>query len=384
MKRQNLMRLAVITGVFVIAAVAAVISRQTANLAPFTRQPLFPGLEQQIESVSGVRVETVEGNVIVQRDPKGGWVLPERGGWPANFDVVRKAILALAKLEAIEQRTALTQNHGALLLAAPDDQNAARDAKGFRITALDAQQKPLAALILGKVQTPPSGTRAGIAFARRDGEAQTFLVQGDVNIPLQISDWIDRALFDIAEARIASVTVTPPAGPSYDISRTAPDGNFAISNTPKGKVLVLDELPANIGKAIVLLPLDDAMPEGKIDFSRAFRAEYKMFDGMLLTAWTVLQDKSRWTRFEAGFDAAQAAAVAKAGLLDAHKDLLKADAVQKQIAEITQRTKGWAFMLPGMRAADLMRDYYDLFKNPEPEKQPEAAPGAESGMGLPQ
>jgi Domain of unknown function (DUF4340) len=359
------------------------VKQQTANLAPFTRQPLFPGLEQQIESVGGVRVETVEGNVIVQRDAKGGWVMPERGGWPANFDVVRKAILALAKLDAIEQRTALSQNHGALLLAAPDDQNAARNTKGFRITALDAQQKPLAALILGKVQTPPSGTRAGIAFARRDGEAQTFLVQGDVNVPLQTSDWIDRALFDIAEARIASVTVTPPAGPSYDISRTAPGGNFAISNTPKGKVLVLDELPANIGKAIVLLPLDDAMPEGKIDFSRAFRAEYKMFDGMLLTAWTVLQDKSRWTRFEAGFDAAQAEAAVKAGVLDAHTDLLKPDAVQKQIAEITQRTKGWAFMLPGMKSADLMRDYYDLFKNPEPEKQPEAAPAPEDDMGLP-
>lgn len=383
MKPRSLTVLAAVTGAFVIAAIAAVIFRETANLAPFARLHLFPGLEQQIESVSEVKVETIQGSVTVMRDAKGGWVLPDRGGWPANFDVVRKAIVGLAKLDAIELRTARPENHGVLLLAAPDDQKAPRNKRGFRITAFNAEQKPLASLILGKVQTPPSGTRAGIAYARRDNEAQTYLVEGDVNIPLQTSDWIDRALFDIAEARIALVTVAPPSGPSYEITRGDPNGTFAITKTPKGKVLVLDDLPANIARAVALLPLDDAMPAGGIDFSQSSRAKYKMFDGLMLTVWTVLLDKSRWTRFEAVFDPVQAAAAEKSGLLKANSQLLNADAVQKQIAEITQRTKGWAFILPGMKAADLMRDYYDLFKNPEPAKKPEDTPAENEETGVP-
>ncbi len=384
MKTRQLTLLAGFTGAFVIAAIIGVMTRETANQAPFPRQPLFPGLEQQIDAVTKITVDTSQGNFTVARDAKGGWMLPDRSGWPANFDVVRKALLALAKLHAIEQRTARTENHGALLLAAPDDKRASLTTRGGRITALNAGEEPLAALILGKVQTPPSGTRAGIAYVRKDGEAQTFLAQGDVNIPLQVSDWIDRVLFDISGARVQSVTLTPPSDPAYDITRADPDATFAITKTPKGKELVLPELPANIANAVVLLPLDDVTPADKIDFTSAFRATHKLFDGMVLTSWTVLQDKVRWTRFEASFDPAVAEAAAKAGLLDKHAGLLKADAVQKQIAEITTRTKGWAFKLPGMKAADLTRDYYDLFKTPDPVEKPgEDAPG-ESGLDGPQ
>jgi len=380
MKTRQLTILAGLAGAFVIAALVAVMTRETANQAPFARQPLFAGFEQQMDAVTKMTVDTAQGNFTVTRDARGGWMLPDRGGWPANFDVVRRAVLALAKLQAVERRTARTENHGALLLAAPDDKRASSTTMGVRITALNAEEKPLAALILGKVQTPPSGTRAGIAYVRKDGEAQTFLAQGDVNIPLLVSDWIDRVLFDIAEVRIASVTVTPPSGPAYDITRAGPTAAFAVTKTPKGKELVLPELPANIAKAVALLPLDDVTPADKIDFTGAFRAEHRMFDGMVLTSWTVLQDKARWTRFEAGFDPAQAEAAAKAGPLETHPALLKPDAVQKQIAGITARTKGWAFKLPGMKATDLTRDYYDLFKTPEPVKKTDENAGAPTGQ----
>jgi hypothetical protein len=385
MKTRQLSLLAALTGIFVVAAFVAVMTRERANQAPFPRQPLFPGLEQQIDAVAKITIDTTQGNVVVMRDARGGWILPDRGGWPANFDVVRKTVQALAKLQAIERRTAREENHSALLLAAPDDKTASPTGRGFRITALDAAEKPLAALIMGKIQTPPSGTRAGIAYARKDGEAQTYLVQGDVNIPLQVPDWIDRVLFDISEARIQSVTLTPPSGSAYDITRADPDASFAITKTPKGKDLVLPELPANIAKAIALLPLDDAMPADEIDFTGAFRATHKLFDGLVLTSWTILRDKVRWTKFEADFDAAQAEAATKAGLLQAHPKLLNPDAVQKQIAEINARTKGWAFKLPGMKATDLTRDYYDLFKTPDPVEKPDEDAGAttEPGFGVP-
>ncbi len=386
MKTRQLSMLAALTGIFVLAAFAAVMTRETSNLAPFPRQRLFPGLEQHIEAIAKITVETTQGKVVVARDAKGGWMLPDRGGWPANFDVVRKAVLALAKLEAVERRTARPENHGQLLLAAPDDKHAPQTAKGFRITALDAAEKPLATLIMGKVQTPASGTRAGIAYGRKGDEAQTFLVQGDVNIPLLVSDWIDRALFDISEARIQSVTITPPGGGAYDITRADPNASFAITKTPKGKELVLPELPANIAKTVALLPLDDVMLADKIDFTGAFGATHKLFDGMVLSSWTVLQDKSRWTKFEARFDPAQADAAAKAGLLEAHPKLLKRDDVQKQITEINARTKGWAFKLPGMKATDLTRDYYDLFKIPDPVTKPDEDTGGTAApeFGAPQ
>lgn len=373
MQLKHLMALAALTGLFVIAALFAVINREKANLADFPAQLLFPALEQQIDSAAKITLETAQTKIIAARDPKtGGWSLPERGGWPANFDTVRQSVLALAKLTAMERRTARPENHAALLLKAPD--SAGKTGRGFRITAENAQGETLAALIIGKVQTPPSGTRPGTAYVRREGEDQTYLAQGDVNIPLLVADWIDRALFDLAADRIRSVTITPPSGTKYEISRADAKAPFAISSIPKGKELVLADLPESIAKAVSLLPLDDAMPADGIDFSGAFRSEHRTFDGLVLISETVRRDNVRWTRFEPRFDAAQAEAANP--LMAANPALLKTDAVQKQIAEIIARTKGWAFRLPGMKAADLTRDYDGLFKTPEPEKKSDGAHGA--------
>lgn len=366
MQAKHLITLAALTGLFVIAALFAVINRDKANMADFPAQLLFPALEQQIDSAAKITLETAQTKIIAARDPKGGgWNLPERGGWPANFDTVRQTVLALAKLTAMERRTARAENHAALLLNAPG--SAGKNGQGFRITAENAQGETLAALIIGKVQTPPSGTRLATAYVRRQGEDQTYLAQGDVNIPLLMADWIDRVLFDLAADRIRSVTITPPSGTKYEISRTDAKAPFVISSIPKGKELVLADLPENIAKAVSLLPLDDAMPADGIDFSGAFRAEHRTFDGLVLISETVRRDNARWTRFEPRFDPAQAESANT--LMAANPALLKAEAVQKQIAEIIARTEGWAFRLPGMKAADLTRDYDGLFKTPEPEKK---------------
>lgn len=369
MKARRLIFLSVLAGVLTLAAIAAVMMRETANLAPFSRQPLFPGLEQKIEQIARIELRTATGDVNLSRDAKGGWMLPERGGWPANFDVVRKAVLGLAKLQAVDRRTARPENHAHLLLAAPDDPDAAASGKGALIRALDAQGEVMASLIIGRVQTPPSATTPGSAFARREGEAQTYLVEGDVNFPLQVSDWVDRRLFDIHEDRIRSVKITPPSGPAYEITRATPQDPFTIDRIPKGMEFILPDLPANIAKTVALLPLEDALPDDKVDFTGAYRAEHKMFDGLALTSYTVLRDKSRWTKFTAAFDASQAEAAEKAKLLEANPKLLNADAAQKQADEINARTKGWAFKLPGMKASDLTRDYESLFRTPEPEKK---------------
>ena len=370
MKPRQLRILTLLAVVLVIAAAAAVMLRETANLAPFPRQPLFAGLAGRMEQIARIEVNTAQGNVSLARGVKGGWTLPDRGGWPANFDVVRKTVLALAKLQAVDRRTARPENHARLLLAAPEDPDAAGSGKGARIRALDAQGQVMAALIIGRVQTPPSATTPGVAFARRDGEAQTYLVEGDVNFPLLVSDWIDRRLFDIHEDRIRSVKITPPGGPAYEIARATPQDAFTIDRIPKGMEFILPDLAANIAKTVALLPLEDAMPGDKVNFTGAYRAEHEMFDGLTLTSYTVLRGKDRWTKFTAAFNATQAETAAKAKLPESNPKLLNADAARKQADEINARTKGWVFKLPGMKASDLTRDHASLFRTPESEKKP--------------
>lgn len=358
MKQRHLLALAAITAIFVIAALVAVMQRQSANQAAFARQPLFPDLAGRIESISKITVATSLETITLSRDAKGGWILPDNGGWAANFDAVRKTALALGGLMAIERRTRLAENHASLSLLAPGAAGGVTG-KGFQIIAYDSAGAPMAALIVGKLRTPPDGNRPGVAYARRAGEDQTYLVEGDVNFPIQVSDWIDRMLFDIAAARIMSATVTPPAGPGYQVRRADPKAEFAFTEIPKDKEPALEGLAGKIAETVALLPLDNALPADRIDFTGAARVVHKMFDGLVLNSETVKFENRRWTRFAASFDADQAARAAKAGLKPAVDAKAQAEA-------INARTSGWAFMLPGMRAADLMRDYYSLFRNQRP------------------
>ncbi len=379
MKSRNLILLALVTGLFAVAALVAVMMKQTSNLAEFDQQPLFPGLSGRIEAISKIKVETPLESITATRDAKGAWTLPGSGGWAANFDTVRKTALALSGLKTSQRRTANKANHAVLSLLAPDisSTSASLGGKGFRITAYDAADAVLASIIIGKVSTPPDGAKPGIAYVRRADEDQSYLAEGEVNFPLQVSDWIDRILFDIAAARVMSVSVTPPNGPAYEVRRAEPKATFAILDIPKGKEPTLDDLAQRIAEAVVLLPLDDAARAEGIDFTGAAKVVHRMFDGLVLSSMTVMADNRRMTRFEASFDAAQAALAAKAGLIAANPDLKSATDAQQQIAGINARTSGWAFLLPGMKGADLMRDHASLFRAKRPPQSEPVAPPTE-------
>lgn len=374
MKPRNLILLAIVTGLFTAAAIAAVFLKQAANLAELAPQPLFPGLASRIEEIAKIKVETSLESITATRDAKGAWRLPGSGGWAANFDTVRKTALALSGLRVTQRRTARPENHAALSLIAPDPENGMAKT-GFRITAYDGADGVLASVIIGKINTPPDGARPGIAYVRRAAGDQTYLAEGEVNFPVQVTDWIDRSLFDIAVPRIMSVVVTPPAGPSYLVRRAKPDAEFEFTKIPRGMEPLLEDLARKIAESVALLLLDDATPSSSIDFTGASKTVHRTFDGLVLTGRTVKSGNQRWTVFEAAFDAAQAAAAAKAGLIQANSGLKSEADVKQQAEQINARTKGWAFLLPGMRASDMMRDYDGLFRAKRPDQPPPGPAG---------
>lgn len=375
MKTRNLILLAIVTGFFAAAAIIAVVLKQGANVAELAPQPLFPGLADRIEEIAKIRVETSLETITATRDAKGAWRLPGSGGWAANFDTARKTALALSGLRATQRRTARPQNHAALSLIAPDPENGMAKT-GFRITAYDGADGVLASVIIGKISTPPDGARAGIAYVRRATEDQTYLAEGEVNFPVQVTDWIDRVLFDIAASRLMSVVVTPPAGPGYTVARANPDAEFAFTEIPRGKEPLLEDLARKIAENVALLLLDDATPASSIDFTGASHSVHRTFDGLVLSGRTVKSGNRRWTVFEAGFDAGQAAAAVKGGLIQANTGLKSEADVKQQAAQINARTKGWAFLLPGMRATDMMRDYDGLFRAKSPDQPQPPSPGS--------
>lgn len=376
MKKQPVIYLAAVTAIIVVAAVLAIWLRQSVNQAAFSPAPLFPDLAARSEEVDKLVFASPAQTITVARDAKGGWIVDGTGGWAANFDAVRKAILALSNLRAVERRTNLADNHAALSLTDPAGKAEAGRA-GLRVTAYNKAGGEMAAVIVGKLRTPPDGNRPAVVFVRRAGEDQSYLAEGDVNYPMQISDVLDRMLFDVVASRIMSATVTPPSGPAFDVRRNDPKAEFAFTKIPKGQEPVLDSLASSIAETIALLTLENALPATQINFTGATKVTHRLFDGLVLNSETVKIDNRRWTKFSASFDVAQAAVAAKSGLITAHKGLKTEAEVKAQVEAINARTSGWAFMLPGMRATDLMRDMKSLFRVKQPRQSAPPRPSGE-------
>ena len=164
-----------------------------------------------------------------------------------------------------------------------------------------------------------------------------------------------------------SLTVTPPVGRSFDILRDNPEDDFQITEIPEDKEPVLPDIARNLAHSIVLLTLEDVRPADEIVMENSFVSVHRMFDGMVLTTHAVQTDTGRWARFKASFDPAQAERARAAGLFEKYSALLDAGQVRAMVSAINERTEGWAFKVTGMKAADMTRDYFSLFKTKSEE-----------------
>lgn len=366
--------LAGITLIAVIAAAAAVMQRQSANQIDFEPQLLFPELKERVGAIAKISLRQGDNEIVVAQTADGGWVMPDRGGWPANFETIRKAVLGMANLKAVERRTARAENHATLQLAPPEAPTGA----GMQLALYDSDDAQIAAVIIGKVKSPGSGTQPGTAYGRRLGEDQVYLIAGEIAPSLDVGTWLDRALFDIRPERIMSLTVTPPIGRSFDIVRDSPEDEFKISEIPEGKEPVLPDIARNLAHSVVLLTLEDVRPASDIAMESPFISVHRMFDGMVLTTRAVETEAGRWARFEASFDDAQAERAREAGLFDKYTALLDAEEARAMVSAINERTGGWAFKVTGMKAADMTRDYFSLFKT-----KSDADPAQENPFAFP-
>src|SRR5579872_2566710 len=85
----------------------ATFALQDESSAPPTAQSEFlPGFAAQVKNAARIHIVSRDGAFDVTYRADKGWVLPQRGDYPADFDEVRHTLIGLAALEIIEPKTA--------------------------------------------------------------------------------------------------------------------------------------------------------------------------------------------------------------------------------------------------------------------------------------
>lgn len=314
-----------------------------------TGGPLFPDLMNRVNDVTRIDLASSKGTATVARDGER-WVVLQKDGYPADPNLAKAAVVGIAQATIVDARTALPELYDRIGVQDTD----AKGSTSTKLT-LGAGDTPLATLILGHEAARGAPGQPSTLYARKPGEAQSWLVRGPgERLEADPMRWVDRTVPRLPRERLASVEISQPDGTALTLSRPSHgDKTFTATGLPEGATAKASTIDETVG-ALDYLTFEDV---GKADpawFKDGTTAVFRSFDGLVLTVRQARHQDARWLTFDATFDAEAAKAHAGA------EGLLKPEEVEAQAKDWQARFAGWAYKVYDALGEDFARKPEDF------------------------
>ncbi|MEZ5659642.1 MAG: DUF4340 domain-containing protein [Burkholderiaceae bacterium] len=332
MRPASLTLLAVVTAAAIAVAVSLNAVRGSGG-ADAARGELFvPGLVDRINDVQRVEIEDRAGRTILRREGEG---FVDDSGFPANQAIVRDLLTNLSVLSIEEAKTDRPDRYAELNLAEPS----AKEGAARRVRVLAGDQM-LADVLVGKTESSVGGTRGGL-YARREGEARSWLLRGAVELPGARAGWFDNRLLELKSDQLQSLTLDDGTARAR-LYRPEGARELALQDVPDGRsadASKVGQLAGTLG-SLRFADLRKSGPGSGAGGGPVLTAVTR--DGMtvrLIQTEHNADAKSRWVRLE----------VSGSTNSDAAK-----------VAELERRFKGFEFELRGV-SAEMLGSKADSF-----------------------
>lgn len=357
MRNRSVLILAAAAVVVAVAAGVALQQRESRTVGAALPTLLFPDLAAKLNDVATVELAGPEESFAIAKD-KDGWKMPSKGGYPVPLETVKQALVGMAELKPAEQKTANPELYGKLDL----QDRAAKDAKSLLITLKDAAGKDLAALLVGKKGATATAATPGTVYVRKPGDAQAWLAAGRFEPDPKAVRWLDRDVVKIERKRVHQVVASRADGSKLVVARATPEtDDFKPANLPEGAKEKNSGAPNALGSALGHMSYDDVAPAGSIDFADAAKAEYRTFDGLVVTVSVKEKDGKHWVKFAAAEDTSVTPPPAKAGDPNKPGDKPKApEEIAKEVEAFNAKLKDWAYEVTKFKAEDFTKTLTDV------------------------
>lgn len=331
------------------AAIVVTGNRTKQTAADPAGQLVFPNLPVRVDAVARIEIERAGEKFELRRAENGTWVMPAKGGYPADFQQIRRLALDVANMRIIEARTANKAMHAEI-----DLDGSAKDQKAVRVTLSGAQTEEFASVLVGRTRFGRQGNAGDGTFVRRAEEDQVWFVQGRVGVEREQARWLEKRILDVARERVARAVVVAD-GARIEVTRAKPDqSDFDLSPVPSDKK-VKSSFDVNlVATAVEALDLEDVRKAEGLTFA-AGTAEFATFDGLEVRVEFAKDGADMWARFTARHAAPAAA-------FEGEK-LKKPEDVAAEAAAIEKRLHGWAYRLPAYKAEQMSRKIADLVED---------------------
>jgi hypothetical protein len=309
---------------------------------------LFPTLHEALNDVDTVTV-TGAGSTVIATVQRGDsvWTLAERAGYRANVATVRRNLIGLADAQIIEEKTSEPEQYARLGVEDIDNP----DAAGTRLTIESAEQS--FDLIVGT-----TGVRGDLAYVRRFGEAQSFLVSADLELNSDTGTWLETALLDVPAADIRRITVTHPDGEELNIGRDQAGMDLAVLNLPTDRELSNPAVADPIAGVLTDLTLDNVIAATAFDHE-AFDpvvTRFETFGGLTIETTAYQTGDGIRVKFDIG--TSEVASPTDEPAIDPQAR----ESLEARADELRTKTDGWIYTLPSFKAEQLVKRQADLLK----------------------
>jgi hypothetical protein len=358
MKDRPFLILAVTTVILVIAAWVATVQRLPETV--LERRILYPDLLAGINDVARLEISSKDEHTTLRQED-GRWIIENRGGYPAMFEEIKRTLVNVADLKVREGKTSKPELYSKLSVEDLDQP----DAQSIRLTLQDDAGEVLADLLVGKQPTSTANRDLASLYVRPVGQKQALLVDGELRVSADPSDWLDNNLLNIDASRLATMRIKHPTGEEVVIEKPDPVAtDYDLAGIPEGKEVKSKSLLNSQMTVLSDLRFDDVFPAADLDFpeSTAIQSRLQAFDGLIVKVETADTDVGTLSRFsfsaEPGLQRdTESSQDGERGIEDKHKS------VADEVSELNERVSGWLYKLPEFQVKKLSRTTDELLKD---------------------
>jgi hypothetical protein len=367
----------ILCAVTVLVSVAAISVDEDSSAIPGNGELLFPELLSGINEIEKIEGASAGERFTLRRGP-GGWIVPDKFGYPANADKVHKLLVGAAGLKRVEPKTKKETLYPKLGL----EDLSIESSRAVSFTFEAADESTPASLIVGNSAPAKGDPEASAIYVRLPGDPQSWLVEGKLPKDGTLLDWLDRKILDIERARSREVRVRHEDGEVVVVSKNTPaENDFTLADVPPGREIDAQWSVNDIGRSLTDLDLEDVRPRDALatNVPSVFTVTMRTFDGLTVAMDVYEDDKQALALLKASFaagDQSPGGQVAGPTSEDGSKTpprLLTAEEVRAEASKLNARWSDWVYVLPDFKFDHLVKKQTDLLK--DETKDPQSAGG---------
>ncbi len=339
------------------------------------RQPVFPGLLQELNDIDRVEVRQGAEQVTLGKDDNT-WRIRSSGDYPADYSKVRNVLLSLSQVELLEYKTENPEKYAKLGVEDPGAENS--QSIGFKAFA---GEEPLVELIIGREREGQNQR----FYARRVANPHALLVAGVLRPSASSRDWLQSLVLDISKQRISEVTFQPRSDREWSMRRDDPDQDFVLLPLAENQEPRSQSLLNQIAAALEQTHVDNSMQAPSFKFGpESASISYRTFDGLHIQVTTERRANLAYAAFHIQYEgpSEEEAAATEPGAEEATMED-QGETVRAEARRLEKSLAPWVFEIPLFKHLNFARDLDSLVKEKQAENAttPETENFPETGAG---